>query len=344
MPTQMEQETAQTPELVAMAFKQNDALFQEISRRLSHEKLQFVVTVARGSSDHAALFAKYLIETQLKLITASFSPSIETIYHAKLNLKNSLTIAVSQSGKSPDLCESLQATRQSGSIALAFVNKTDSPLAKIADYVVPLWAGEEKAVAATKSYITSLSNLIHFVARLSNDQALLDCLRQLPEQLDQALNLDWSPAIAALAGKPDALIVGRGYGYPIACEAALKCKETAGIHAEAFSSAEILHGPFALVGKDYPVLIFTQQDAALKSTLELAQKCLSIGAKPLVAAPETLALPAGILRLPTPEFSHPICDPLKSILCFYKMVAALAVKRGYNPDKPPHLNKVTETL
>lgn len=344
MTTQMEQEAKQAPYVIAAALKQNNDLFQEISQRLAREKLQFAVTIARGSSDHAALFAKYVIETQLKLITASFSPSIETIYHAKPNMKNSLTIAISQSGKSPDLCEAMQSAKQSSSITIAFVNQVNSPLAQIAEYVVPLWAGEEKAVAATKSYIASLTNMIHFVGTLTKDTKLLSSLQQLPERLHQSLDLDWSQAATTLEPPHNALIVGRGYGYPIACEAALKCKETAGIHAEAFSSAEILHGPFALIGKNYPVLIFTQNDATLKSTVELAQKCLNLGAKPMIALPSSIELPKDMIRLPTLEFSHPICDPVSSILCFYNMVATLAVKRGYNPDKPQHLNKVTETL
>lgn len=344
MSTLMEQEARQAPDIIAAALKQNNDLFREISERIAREKLQFAITIARGSSDHAALFAKYVIETQLKLITASFSPSIETIYRAKPNLKNSLTVAISQSGKSPDLCESLQAAKQSGSITLAFVNQTQSPLAQSADYVIPLCAGEEKAVAATKSYMASLTNLIHFVATITNDKQLLAALQQLPERLHQALTLDWSPAIATLTSQSDTLIVGRGYGYPIACEAALKCKETAGIHAEAFSSAEILHGPFALVGKNYPVLLFTQNDATLTATLDLAHKCFNLGATPMIALPQTIDLPTGMIRLPIPEFSHPICDPVVAIFCFYNMVARLAVKRGYNPDKPPHLNKVTETL
>ncbi len=344
MSTQMEQEAAQAPQVVETAFNHNKNLFQEISQRLAHEKLHFAVTIARGSSDHAAYFAKYVIETQLKLITASFSPSIETIYHAKPNMKNSISIAISQSGKSPDLCEAMQAARQSGSITIAFVNQTNSPLAKIAEYLVPLCAGEEKAVAATKSYISSLTNMIHFVGTLANNQELLSALQRLPEKLNLALNMDWSAAIIQLKSQRDALVVGRGYSYPIACEAALKCKETAGLHAEAFSSAEILHGPFALVGKDYPVLIFTQNDATLEGTLALAQKCLSAGAKPMIALPASIALPKDIIRLPTPEFSHPICDPVSSILSFYKMVANLATLRGHNPDNPPHLNKVTETL
>lgn len=344
MTTLMEQEAAQAPKAVETAFKNNQALFQEIRNRLTHEPLQFAVTIARGSSDHAAYFAKYIIETQLKLMTASFSPSIETIYRARPNLKNSLCIAVSQSGKSPDLCEAMQAARQSGSITIAFVNQTNSPLAQIAEYVVPLFAGEEKAVAATKSYILSLTNMIHFVGTLSNNQTLLTDVQRLPETLNLALTLDWSAAITQLKSQRDALIVGRGYSYPIACEAALKCKETAGLHAEAFSSAEILHGPFALVGKDYPVLIFTQNDASLKGSIALAEKCLSTGAKPMIALPVSVDLSKGIVRLPTPEFSHPICDPVNAILSFYKMMASLATLRGHNPDSPPHLNKVTETL
>ena len=344
MSTIMEQEALQAPEVVAKAIEANEGLFAELAQRLRNTKLNFASTIARGSSDHAALFAKYIIETQLQIVTSSFSPSVETIYHAKPNMRDSLSIAVSQSGKSPDLVQSLKTARDNGSISVAFVNVTDSPLADVAEYVVPLHAGKETAVAATKSYIASLTNLIHFVASVKGDKTLLQALYALPDLLEQSCQQDWSAAIDVLENHNDILVVGRGYSYPIACEAALKFKETAAIHAESFSAAEIRHGPFALIKPNYPVLIFTQGDDTLAGAQQLAQHCCDLKAKPIVIAPEKVDLPDQAIHLTTPNYSHPICDPVVSIQAFYLMVAHLAVRRGHNPDKPDHLSKVTETL
>lgn len=344
MTTQMEQEAKQTPDCVASAFDANHDLFVEIAKRFHKTPPPFAQTIARGSSDHAASFAKYLFETQLKLTTASFAPSVETIYKVMPNVKNALTVAISQSGKSPDICESMQAARKAGSFTVAFVNVADSPLAEIAEMVVPLHAGPEKAVAATKSYITSLSNLIHFAAVISNDNHLLTACKQLPAQLEKALAFDWQTAVDILIPHSTLLVIGRGYGFPIACEAALKLKETAGIQAEAFSSAEVKHGPFALIKKNYPVFIFTQSDNTYQGNVALAEQLVDLGAKPIVATPVNQTLGRGIIKCETPEFLHPICDPLINIFQFYIMAAKLAVLRGYNPDSPDNLNKVTETL
>lgn len=345
MQTQMEKEANQAPKAVADAIEKNAELFKKIAQTLQKETLNFAMTIARGSSDHAALFAKYLLEIKLQLITATFSPSVETLYKANPNKQNSLTIAISQSGRSPDLCEAMLSAKKAGSKTIAFVNHADSPLAEHSEFVVPLQAGEEKAVAATKSYIASLSNLIHFVATVKNDNDLLCALKSLPKTLEKALHADWSKAIDILTNTDDLLIVGRGYSFPIAMEAALKCKETAVIHAEAFSSAEILHGPFALIRKNYPVLIFCQNDETLAGTLALAEKCAALGAIPLLAAPENLQpqISSAVIHLPLPASNHPICDPLVAIQAFYKMIAVVAQKRGHNPDNPEHLSKVTET-
>lgn len=344
MSTLMEQEARQAPEVVARAIEQNEECIKELATRIRQQSLHFANTIARGSSDHAALFAKYLFETQLKLITSSFSPSVETIYHAKPNMRNSLTVAVSQSGKSPDLVNALQAARESSSMTAALVNDNNSPLAQAAQYVIPLLAGEEKAVAATKSYISSLTNLIHLIAYVTQNKVLLRCLHELPQRLQDSLQFDWSEAISQLEQHSDILVVGRGYSFAIACEAALKLKETAAIHAESFSSAEIQHGPFALIKKDYPVFIFTQGDDTLAGAQQLAQRCAALQAKPIVVAPKKIDLPRSALRLETLPYNHPICDPVVAIQQFYVMVAHLAVRRGHNPDKPDNLSKVTKTL
>lgn len=304
------------------------------------------MTIARGSSDHAASFAKYLIETQLGWVTASQAPSIITTYHSKLNLHNALVIGISQSGKSPDLCQTLSVAKASGALTVALVNQVDSPLAEIAEFVVPLHAGPEHAVAATKSYITALSALIQFVAIAKQDTVLNEALSALPDLLSQSLQMNWSAAVPELVPAVNALVLARGYGFPIAQEAALKLKETSVLHAEAFSSAEVLHGPFALMQPDFPVLQFLQDDASLSGSLALTERMTGLGANTLLAAPAGLVSATECYAkhvLPLPKSVHPIIDPLMAIQAFYMMAADLACARGYNPDQPQNLKKVTET-
>ena len=304
------------------------------------------MTVARGSSDHAATFAKYLFETQLGLAAASAAPSVVTLYKSRLKLKNSLVVALSQSGESPDICEVLAMARQQGAITVALVNQPQSKLATIAEYVIPLWAGEEKSVAATKSYIATLAALLQGVAILTNNQSLLDNLALLPSLLESSCQMDWTPALHVLRRHQDLLVIGRGYGFPIAQEAALKCKETAALHAEAFSSAEVQHGPLALVHSQFPVFLFCQNDATISDIATLIQKIHHLHGEVLLALPENLrsaALDGNATLLPLPPSRHGLMDPLVAIQAFYLMIAELAVLRGYNPDQPANLQKITRT-
>ena len=236
--------------------------------------------------------------------------------------------------------------RQQGAITVAIINQVGSPLAKEAEYVVPLWAGEEKAVAATKSYLATLSTLAHFIAIYNQDQKMLEALNELPTRLADCLKMDWSAAINVLESQQDTLVVGRGYGFSVAQEAALKFKETSGMHAEAFSSAEILHGPFALIKPDFPVLLFTQNDDSLHEVIELSRKMTALGAKTLLAMPKGLAdLSSSTCstQLGLPPSLHATLDPLMNIQAFYLMLSNLSVLRGYDPDNPENLRKVTKT-
>lgn len=344
MMTLMQQETRQAPALVARQLQQNQGLWHQVAVAMQQRPIDFVVTVARGSSDHAATFAKYLFETYLGLPVVSAAPSVQTLYRSQLKLRNALVIGLSQSGKSPDICEVLQQAREQEALTVAIVNQTDSPLAKIAEHVIPQHAGEEKAVAATKSYIATLSALVQGVAMLAVDPSLLTALPRLPERIQQALDLPWQSLVEYLLPRHDALTLGRGFGFPIAQEAALKFKETCRLHAEAFSSAEVLHGPFALMQEQFPVLQFVQNDITLESNRQLAAKMQALGTRVFMAMPKDLGpAPEGCQLLALPESLHGVLDPIVAITAFYRAVEQLAVLRGFNPDQPENLKKVTET-
>jgi glucosamine--fructose-6-phosphate aminotransferase (isomerizing) len=345
----MEKEASTAPQVLAKQFEDNKFIMQDLCARLSCYPPAFAMTIARGSSDHAATYAKYLLETHLGMVTASAAPSVVTLYNSRLKLRGSLVLALSQSGESPDLAEMMDYARNAGAITVAFVNQSESPLADAAEYVIPLLAGTEVAIAATKSYLAMLGALVHFISMATQEPALTSALKELPAVLAEAALMDWSGALSAYQQQTSTFTVGRGYGFPIAQEAALKFKETAQIHAEAFSGAELLHGPFALVQKDFPLLIFGQRDQSLPGIIDLAKRMRQLGANVLLASPEHrdnqkyLQDDVASLLLPLPKSIHPVCDPLMAIQAFYGMMAKLSIARGFNPDTSQNLTKVTRT-
>jgi len=338
--TRMFREAGESPDVVARQIEANDVIVRGLVQRLLNAPPRFIVTAARGSSDHAATFGKYVFETQIGLMTASASPSVSSIYHTAQRLDGALYFAISQSGKSPDLVRHAQAAKQSGAHVVALVNVEDSPLAAAADTVVPLRAGPETSVAATKSYLSALSALVHIAARWRGDDALFDALRATPAAMRATWQADWSPLVDGLVDARNLFVVGRGLGLGAAQEAALKLKETCGLHAEAFSAAEVKHGPMALVGRDFPVLFFTQRDESWAGTRAVAAEFAARGAKVWITSPDASEPHA----LPVAEAPHPVCAPLIAVQGFYRAANALALRRGRDPDVPPHLNKVTQTV
>ena len=337
--TLMFQEAGSSAVLAAGQLVANKAQAAELGALLRKKKPRAVITIARGSSDHAATFARYLIETQLGILTSSLAPSISSVYEAKLDLENVVCLAVSQSGKSPDLIKSVETAKAAGAFVIAFINAPGSPLEQISDVTLPLMAGPELSVAATKSFILTLTAVLQLVADWSADPALADAVASLPGGLAQAWRQDWSAAVEALKPARNLFVVGRGLGFGLACEAALKFKETCGLHAEAFSSAEVQHGPMALVTQGFPVLAFAQRDVTLAGLAELAGRFAERGATVLLAGAEA----PGAVSLPVIS-GHPAIEPVLLIQSFYRMAAQLSVARGFDPDRPPHLNKVTSTL
>ncbi|MDF9616442.1 SIS domain-containing protein [Pseudomonas entomophila] len=312
-----------------------DTLAEHLRRLDPHVAL----TVARGSSDHAASYFAYIAMQQLGLPVASLPMSVVTLQQAPLRVRGQVALGFSQSGQSPDLVESLRRLGQHGATTVALVNAEGSPLEHACQHHLPLGAGPELSVAATKSFVATLSASAQLVAHWGQDQALLQACQALPEQLRQAANLDWSAAIDGLQGSERLMVIGRGAGFAIAQEAALKFKETSVIQAEAFSSAEVRHGPMALIDAHYPLLVFAPRGVEQAGLLQLAADMRRRGAQVLLAAPNDIA--DRDLTLGCAE--HPALDPLLAIQSFYIMAAGLAEARGLDPDQPRHLSKVTCT-
>ncbi len=337
--TQMSIETKEAPQAVKRMLENNAPICEKIATRLQNSPPSFVVTCARGSSDHAATYAKYVIETKLGIMTASAAPSISSVYGVEPKMEGALFIAISQSGQSPDLLATTKAALNTGAYVVAIVNVETSPLAAMADVVLPLCAGPETSVAATKSYITTLSAIAQLVAHWSSKPDLKEALDTLPGQLEKAVKYDWSSAVQELAEAEHLLVVGRAAGFGIAQEAALKFKETCCLHAEPFSAAEIRHGPMAILKNKIATLVFSQKDETQQGVIDLLDMLKDQGGPVYSVGVKC----DGATQLETVDDMHPVLAPITMVHSFYRMVNQIAITRGLNPDEPPLLRKVTET-
>lgn len=336
----MAAEIAETPHAVARFLDQETDRVEAAGRRLREIDPKVIVTCARGSSDNAAAYFKYLTEILAGCPVASMGPSVASIYRAPLRLDGAVLVSVSQSGRSPDIVALQASARAAGAVTIAVVNQTASPLGEEADLTLALRAGEEKSVAATKSCITSAVALAALVAAWRQDEALKRALRALPEALDRALSCDWSPAFEALRDAASAYVVGRGPAFPVAAEAALKLKETAMLHAEAFSGAEVMHGPLQLLDDGFPVLAFRQADASAEAMDAAVERLAANGGRVFTARVD----PQRQGTLPVAGTGHGSLDPLSMLLSFYTLAERVSRARGHDPDRPSRLRKVTETV
>lgn len=338
--THMRREIEEIPAAVRRLLAGEAARAAEIGAALGRKDPLVVVTIARGSSDHAAAYLAYAIELTLGLPVASIGPSIASVYRRRLELGRAAAVSISQSGKSPDIVAMASSARAGGALTLALTNNTASPLAAAADFAVDLSAGPERSVAATKSFVSSIVAGLMVLGHWSGEAGLLAALAGLPEALGNALRCDWSPLQAALEGRDSLYVLGRGPSAAIAAEAALKFKETCGIHAEGYSAAEVAHGPARIVEAGYPVLALAARDEAERSVVGMADRLGGQGAQAFV----TTGLEGAAARLPFVATGHPLTDPLPLVVSFYAFVEQLSRHLGFDPDAPPHLNKVTETL
>jgi glucosamine--fructose-6-phosphate aminotransferase (isomerizing) len=333
----MRDETLEAADAVARCLAQR-AAFATIGARLRQLDPPFVVVCARGSSSHAGTYLRVLLAKQLGLVAAAAMPSIASVYHRPQRMRGALFVALSQSGRSPDLIAATAQARAAGALTLAIINDPASPLARECDLVLNVAAGEERSVAATKTVLATLAAALALVDawELGAARPALDAL---PQRLAAATALDWSPLVETLAGVSSIFTVGRGPALGIAREAALKLAETCGIAGLAFSAAELAHGPMALAGPGFPVLAFLQDDASRRYSEELLATLAEHGV-PVLAAGSV----AGATSLPVLPPLHADADLLPQLACFYLAAEAAARRRGLDPDHPRSLQKVTRTM
>jgi glucosamine--fructose-6-phosphate aminotransferase (isomerizing) len=338
--TYMRMEIDEIPDAARRLLDASAPALAEAGERLKRLQPVMVATIARGSSDHAAAFLKYAIELTAGVPVASIGPSIMSIYGRELRLDGCAAISISQSGKSPDIVAMAQSARRNGALGIALTNTAGSPLAESADISVDLAAGKEQSVAATKSFVSSVIAGLAVLAHWTGDSGLTAAINRLPEALARAVTVDWTPLLGALRDRTSLYVLGRGPAFAIAQEAALKFKETCGIHAEAYSAAEVLHGPARIVEAGFPVLALAARDASEAGVAEIADRLAQQGAMAFATTNRV----AAAQRIPFVETGHGITDALVLIGSFYAFVEMLSRYRGFDPDNPPHLKKVTETV
>ncbi|GAB4167123.1 MAG: SIS domain-containing protein [Thalassobaculales bacterium] len=332
----MAAELAEAPGAVAALLADGAALDAAV-RAIAARPRPFAVVCGRGSSGHAGVYFRYLCETLLGCCVVASAPSIVTAYRRAPRMEGALFVVISQSGRSPDLVAATAQARDAGALTLALVNDGASPVAGAADLVLALRAGPERSVAATKTVIASMAACAALLGRLAGDRALLAALDRLPASLDAALALDWAGWTLLLRGAAAAVVTGRGPGLAAAREIALKLAETLRLPALAYSAAELRHGPRAALGAATPVLALRQDDAVAATVDALAAE--------LAAAGVPLALCGGPRGdLPWLAGLHPVLAPVCMLPPAYRAIEAEARRRCLDPDRPPGLAKVTETL
>nr|WP_136251621.1 SIS domain-containing protein [Ningiella ruwaisensis] len=329
--TLMRAEALSAPEVIAKQLTSNATVCRRVANDICAFDPEFVYIIGRGSSDHAGVFAKYLIEVELGIAVSSAAPSVFSIFKQRINLKRALVLVISQSGASPDIIEQTKAAKEAGAFTVGLINTPNSPLSAVVAAEICLHAGSEKAVAATKSYLATLSAALQLIAYWKEDKKLLEALAALPNAMLQAQKGEAKLRLEHVKNLSHCIVLGRGFGFAISKEIALKLKEVCSIHAEAFSSAEFLHGPVALANKPLCVLDVAVEDESFESHNGVLSDLRSRGLKPHA------------IHLRNCELHYRLL-PLLTMQRFYLDIEHLAIQMGFDPDSPAGLNKVTKTL
>lgn len=332
----MARETCESADVVARILRNREAI-ADVAKRLDIGTAPLGVLCGRGSSGHAGVFLRYLIETRLHLPVSASAPSVITAFRKPLTLRNALFIVISQSGRSPDLVAATKSARESGARTIAIVNAVGSPVADAAEFVVPIEAGLEHSVAATKTVIGSMAAGAELVAELADDVALRSALDRLPERLHRATILDWSELSSDLAEASAVFVASRGLGLSSAREVALKLGEILRLPALGFSAAELQHGPRAALSAKTPVIMMRLMDETAATVDRLARELRENKiALHLCGGPHS--------TLPWLGDDDPAGDAITMLVPAYRMIERTARAWGFDPDRPPQLSKVTETF
>lgn len=352
--SQMLAEIRQQPAALEKTLKSELRAARALRRVIEERRPRLIVLAARGTSDNAAQFGRYLLEIETGIPVSLAAPSINTLYGARVDLREALVVAISQSGESTDTNFVLEEAKKQGAITVGITNEPRSTLARLADHVFLVRAGKEKSVAATKTYTGQLLS-VYLLAWAMGASVDLEVLKRIPEWVEKALSLE--SVVAALAQRyrfiNHAVVVGRGLNYSNAFEMALKLMETCYVVTERFSSADLLHGPIAMVEADVPVFLFAPPGVTWPATSSMLDKIQSLKAETFVitdqrnAAAMKRAQRGVLLPFALPTGGAHLADlytPIPYIIPAQLLAAKLAVERGLNPDEPRALSKVTRTL
>ncbi len=322
----------------------NTAMIAEIVRAVKKKKVSGVVIAARGTSDHAGVFAKYLIETYCGLPVALAAPSVYTVYDGALCLKNQLVIGLSQSGRAADAMEVLTRANESGAVTVAITNEPDSPMASCAAFHLDCAMGPEKSVAATKTFIGELYLVLALVAKWSGNQELKDAQRRVPQVIDKTYKL--AEAVEQAAGRyrfiGDSFVLGRGFAFPIALEFALKTQETCYIRSRGYATSDFYHGPVAQISDGTPVFQFALGDKLADDSRKMIERVKQAGGDVFVFTPDPAVIAEADSGILLPECDE-ICALFSASTAMQMFACALSTARGLNPDNPRGLSKVTIT-
>jgi glucosamine--fructose-6-phosphate aminotransferase (isomerizing) len=338
-------EIHEQPEVLARLLDEQSEAAAQIAAAIRARDVRYAVFAARGTSDNAARYAQYLFGAVVGLPVALATPSLFSIYHTPPRLRDALVLGVSQSGQSPDIVAVVEEGRRQGALTVGVTNEPDSSLAQAAEHVLPLGAGDERAVAATKTYTAQLAALALLAVQLAGDEESLARLRTVPAALERTLALEEPIALAAqrYAYATRCIVLGRGYNYATAFEIALKLKELTYVVTEPYSSADFRHGPVAIVERGFPAVVVAPQGKVYPDMLALTQELAAREAELIVISgqDEPLRLARTPLQLPValPEWLSPFtCVVPGQLLALHVTLA-----KGYDPDHPRGLKKVTET-
>ncbi len=340
----MRDETLGSADCAATFLQQGMAAALSAGAALRERAILHLDVLGRGSSSHAGTVLRYAIAAQGGLSVAAAMPSLASNERALAHMRQGALVAISQSGQSPDLVRFAAAARAAGAYVVALTNTSGSPLGASANIEVPLCAGAERSIAATKTVIMSMLASLALVAGYRRDDRLIDSLRRLPERLGEAAGCDWSALGRTLLDARAVYLVGRGVDLGIAKELALKISETLGIPGLAFSSAEFLHGPLGAVSAQTPVIGLCSDGHTMQSVRTALEHARALGAPTLLAHGQAAATGMPASDLPLPAAQDSLVDCMLMLVPAYLAIEAAAVAAGRDPDQPRGLSKVTETL
>jgi len=342
----MLKEIKESPEALARLYQREGGKIEKLAAYLQSHDISLVSFVARGTSDNAALYGKYLIESMVGIPAHLAAPSVVTIYHADIQTQKSLVVGVSQSGEGTDVNRYMEHARAAGALTLAITNTRNSSITKHADVVIYLHAGREESVAATKTYVTECMALLMLAAAWARRRTTLDLLGKMPEAAEQVLQSESliKERVERYRFADQAVVLGRGYHYATAKEMALKLMETCYLPAQAFSVADFMHGPIAMIHEGFPTLMFVTRGKMSEPMLAVARNLREKGSESIIFSntPETRHYATIHFMMPRalPEVATPVTYIIPGQLFAYY----LSLARGLDPDHPKYLQKVTKTL